>query len=1062
MDKTNLNTRNTPTNTTQAQQQTNRAAASAPQRTGTTVSDASAHRAQQAPSLSSAAGSNPRTIQDASNKKLDIAYNILSQLFTKLDSDPSAMAKILQMLNKKDANTQMTLAQQFIRCSHTYGLKFLQCLGSIVPSFLIKSLDQNLEDLDNRKTILNTLSFTLGETSFYGLSYHQDQKFAIEAAENILLKLLASPVYLQCSKTSIGVFQLAQVINKRSVEQIQGYIFEYCNRLKRGAWSETSPEQFALYFVYGFLGKNLDVLGRLLPCLEVCLDAEFKGQAEQKISECFGFFLNDLREVYIKDYAIQAEDYDEIILYICKTVPKVLDTNLNAIFQFCERSVSPKMLVHLFPVKNSQGQVLLDLIYEKQHAQLIGLIEANLVSSVQTISNAGTIVQHLDLPHVSEHLRLAAEQNLEIFTKEERFRYLLLSLLIQDLGCVEHFKSLQIETEEEAQRLKVSLLMLAEHVFGFYNPSLIDFLSSYGLKNTPLKRRELFFEILEILKPLKVLEWLTLTPQLLAVCLKQDCQIDLRSSSPKNFDYMLENLKKIGFDLHYIDPETGHNILSAAYELERTSGNFPLFRKLLSLGCNPFLLQNDGMSVYSHLSPARNDEKVRAAAILQDLNLYEHPFLPLSFTKNVLNNNRLDQRDEQGRTPLMLFVMTNIDITNHFGKNLQKLEAKHLEAKDNKGWTAFDYAEHNRDHRALALLKARKEALEQKANKPSLFRQAAGLAAKLATPTAPNVEASKSPAAPSSSSKKRQARKLRAKNEASLSPLAPTTEITLDYNPETGTSTTSIKEIHNQAADAIAKREAKAAAKQKKKEDKQNSAQNIDEKEGLFAKAKKKIKVVATTLEAAKNIATHPQAFMLAVASKLSQAKAGKPLAQGQKVYNVTKEKPVAKLEDGFWLGNSATLVDLANEAIGKGKLEILPSIIKTLEAIDEAIRGNPRLKIDRMKILEVLQWIVGGKIEYGKGSHLNLRYAGGVFTIPQNKDGSDNADIFYVKEAAKLMAQQLRGLLLGYELSQSTLSSEDLSGSDERKLSNSNETSSSEERKDETPEPSESSESKG
>ena len=237
----------------------------------------------------------------------------------------------------------------------------------------------------------------------------------------------------------------------------------------------------------------------------------------------------------------------------------------------------------------------------------------------------------------------------------------------------------------------------------------------------------------------------------------------------------------------------------------------------------------------------------------------------------------------------------------------------------------------------------------------------------------------------------------------------------------------------------------------------------------MFAKAKAKIKAVATTLETAKNLATHPQAFVQTLASKLSQTKAGERLASGQKTYNIHQAKPLARLEDGFWLGSFINLSGLAHEAIGGGKLEILPAVIKTLEAMDEAIQHNARLKIDRMKVLEAFQWIVGGKIEYGKGSHLNLRYAGGVFTIPQNKDGSDNADILYIKNAAAYMTHHLRSLLLGYEASQSTLStlssddsSEDSSEMDEWNLNSSNETSSSAEGKDETPEASESEESKG
>ncbi len=830
----------------------------------------------------------------------------------------------------------------------------------------------------------------------------------------------------------------------------------------------SSPEQFAFYFLYGFLGNSLDVLGSLFSCLEACPHTEFKVQAEQKISEFFGFFLNDLREIYIENYTIRTEDYDEIILYVCQRIPKLVDANLNTIFRFYEKPVSAKMLIHLFPVKNSKGQVFLDLIYEDKNAQLIGLVEANLVSSVETISNAGTIVQYLDLPHMLEYLRLGAKQPLEMFTKEERFRYLLLSLMIQDPVCVEHFKSLQIETEEETQRLKVSLLMLAEHVFGFYNISLIDFLSNYGLKNTPLKRRELFFEILEILKPFKVLEWLTFTPQLFAACLKQDYQMNLMSQSPQNFEYMLEGLQKIGFDLHYVDPDTSYNLVSAAYELERPSKNFPLFHKLLSLGCNPFLLQNDGMSVYSHLSRGRNDEKARAAAILKDLKLDKHPFLPLSFTKNILKNNRLDERDEQGRTPLMLYVMVNLDIKDFFGgRALPNLQVKHLEAKDHKDWTVFDYANHNRDQRTLTLLNDRKKALEQKAKKLGVFAKAAQVF-NSKTPKAQNVEAStpKTPQAPSSNSKGKQARKLKDKEGGSPANLASAQEITIDYNPETGTSETSMKEVREKAAAKIAK----GNSKKKKKEDKektapapenQEGAQAPKKKESFLAKAKKKLEKVATTLETAKNLAANPQSFVQTLASKLNQPKTGERLASGQRVYNIGKAKAFAMLEDDHQLGLFIALSDLADKLnkIKEGSVE--KKHIKVLEELEEKLRSNAsKIKSNPgfiQRLQDTISAIMGMGRDQVRGSHKNLAWAKG-----SNQEGGgisivvhgNEMDIQNLRGIFDVLQYKLKSLIREMETKQSLLS---LTSSSESSKTSSEE--SGEEQKNETPEPSESSE---
>lgn len=292
MDKTNRNTQNTLTNTASAQQQARL------QHTGARAASASTPIVQGAPSLADAIGanSNIRSVESAAHKKLDIAFNILKQLFEKMLSDESAMDKILQMLSKREPKTQETLVEQFFNNKHVDGETFVHHFLKGIPIFLYISLNKNFQYPNPRSTILNVLTFKLFKKCIFTGFYSSNDSANIEKVEDIIKKILFSPVYLKGSKTSIGVFQLAQVVNQESIGEIQDYIFDYFNALDRGAWSETSPGQCSLYFAYGFLGKNLDVLGRLFSCLEKCTKPEFKAQTEQKISELFGYFLDDLSE----------------------------------------------------------------------------------------------------------------------------------------------------------------------------------------------------------------------------------------------------------------------------------------------------------------------------------------------------------------------------------------------------------------------------------------------------------------------------------------------------------------------------------------------------------------------------------------------------------------------------------------------------------------------------------------------------------------------------------------------------------------------------------------------
>ncbi len=152
------------------------------------------------------------------------------------------------------------------------------------------------------------------------------------------------------------------------------------------------------------------------------------------------------------------------------------------------------------------------------------------------------------------------------------------------------------------------------------------------------------------------------------------------------------------------------------------------------------------------------------------------------------------------------------------------------------------------------------------------------------------------------------------------------------------------------------------------------------------------------------------------------------------------------------------------SEKAGNNSLSIPSSGVRaTLDAMNHAIDIGKSRKIKSSAILKAMKWALGGSIEGGRGSHVNFRWQGGVFTIPKNKDG--NVDILYIKQASKHINQGLGNLLLGYAESQSTVSNSETSEGEGRNLDSISETSSiggdpePEETKDETPEPSESSE---
>ncbi len=1152
MDKTNRNTRNTSANTANTQQQTtNRTASRANQPTAATAPSASATLAQQAPSLAyreleQQEGSKKAQVQKLKQevqelkqeaqelkqeaqklesemtlmkqevqelksemtliKRLNVSCAILSKLTHEFleSKDESVLRRIIEMLSKCDPRTKKTLIDEFIEYKHPYGMTIAQTICSLFSDPITGCQKESLEETNARQKILNELNFKIGNKSLFALSYRLGLKTEIEAAENILLKLLSPDVCLKGSKTSTGVFQLARVINQQSVAQMQDYIFKYSNRLEAGAWNETSPEQFALYFVYGFLGKNSDVLGSLLSRLEACADTEFKGQTEQKISGFFVFFLNDLREAYIKDCAIQPNDYDDVILYVCKALPQFVDEKIGGLLMHAASHPSVELLKRLIAIENPKKQCFLDLIYADVQCpdgrvsgyilSFITRIEDFLLQDAVHCAAVSPVFLNLDLPHLVQYLSKVSVETIAGYNRNaerKQFQYLILSILTKDINCIERFRHTPITSAEQAQFLSTSLIQLMKHLFGMdasgqsvrkpIQPIILE--HSFGMDVTDslseevlLEDRELFFKILDALKGLSVLNHLDLTTNILNLCLKKDFELDMAGSATPNFDYMLQGLQKIGFDLHYIDPNTGLNILAEAYSLERALSYFPLFRKLLSLGCNPFVIQNDGMSVYSRAFSGGYNEKKFCAIILLDLNLSEHPFLSPDFTKNVLKNNRLDQRDEQKRTPLMLYVMMNIDIRSYFGKNLQKLDAKHLEAKDDKGCTVFDYARHNEDQKTLDRLNERKEALEKKANKPSIFRQAAQavvLVPKLATPKAPNVEVSETPAS-SASNQKTQARKLRDKAEVNSAQ-----ETTINYNAETGTSTTSTNQVDTKAAEVPEQKKEEAAAGQ-------NKNQDTDKKKsfgaGLKQRGQKVVKIIQAGVEvvqtgvevvqvgveiAKTGLETlhDPQGFFRKFPRNLSQSKTGERLASGQKVYNIGKAKPVAMLGDSSLSRPFMGLSELAHRLNQTAAIPIEAKHIKVLEELD-TIRWNkraPKVKVKPSfitRLQNALHAIMGMGGKRVKGSHQNIAWeknaneeGGGITMVTHG----NKMDIQNLKNIHSKIEYKLKCLLNEGELSQLALSSPDSREIDERNLHDSVETSQG---KNETPEPSESEES--
>lgn len=1101
MDKTNINNSQVSTHPNRGQLSANGSPAGSPQPRVDAASLASVQEA--APSLGSAQPSTIRSVQAVPNARLDVSVKLLESLYSKIDTDTTATNRIVELLNKKDPTTQETLSRQLMLCNHTNGLAFVEKCTLKLKDLLKNASQAIIIDDCAKKYILDALCFPVDGQSLFTLAYKNNCQEDIELIEGIISK------FLNClskkPEDPIGLFELTQVINETSLAPMLDYFITYPLKFKEGLSREQKDrqgqkviQQYALYFLYAFLSKDSGLLRSLkhgCNALSTRFGNACQKEAYQQIASVFQKILNDLRHTYLEKHSIQHTDYEDLILDACRAFPELLNLEFRELSQYAAFRPSKDFLKTMIALETADKQCFLDLMYQrlcsfegrlescsvKQSAALENFIFRDIVNVVEI----APVMLNLDLPHLVRYLSTVSIE--KVFSADKidakLFQYLLLSILSKNVDCVSRFKDLKSISFGQNQSLVFVLVRLMQHYFE--KDSLredlksktidrvldaLNFAKIFPISEAYVEIPEVFFEILKALEGFSILKDMDLISSLLSINLDEDLRRGYMDGSTPHFDYILGRLQHMGFDLHTIDPDTGHNLLAEVFEVP----SMDLVEKLIQVGCNPFLKKNDGYSLFTALprlpiQPSMRDVylawKRKGLSIMKLLKLDDHRFLSKEFQANIKRGKCIQECDTQGRTPLMLYVMINKDIQAMFGERLEKLDLVDLEAKDHKGWTVFDYANHNNDQKTLDLLNSRKKALEKKSKKTNIFRQAAGLAVQLATPKAPTVEATtpKASPAPSSSSKRRQARQAKkAKtSQETGSPVQPaaTPEITINYNAETGTSTTSIKTVHNQAAEAIAKEEAKKTAKQNK--DKQNTLEQPQKKQGLLAQAKKKIETVTETLKVAKAGVKDPRAFVQSIYGKLNAAKATKGLAEKQKAAAVSKSKSLAMLEDGLWLGNAVTLVGLASEAIGKQQLGMVPSVLKTLEAMDEAIASNPRLKIDRTKILEALQWALEGKIEYGKGSHLNLRYAAGVFTIPQNKDGSNNADIVYIKKAAALMTQQLRGLLLGYELSQASLTSEDSREVEEAAFESYNAISSSEERKDETPEPSGSEEDK-
>lgn len=914
-------------------------------------------------------------------------------------------------------------------------VKVLNPKGELSIKLLNSLKQKNLEEVGTRTQIFKILN-TKNESAQTLLQqvYESRNEAYIRTVEETLGAVLNSVVCIG-SRTPRGIFQLLEVLNPKEMGAVEAYLEDYLESLKAEgethskealSWDEATLNSVLLYCVYGGITRKVHLLKKI-GSLVKGQPADVQAQFEEKIKLSFGYFLNDLKEPYCRAYFRDSSVYDDVLLNVCSIYPSLLEELYSELLSHFLQENSQSDLIQLLIFKTPNYACFLDLLYSKIEPGAVikaqNRADTTFLSTLaqfQDWLHAGfqvprliPIFRNLQLPHLLDYLSKVPFDQL---SKDEKIRYLCLSISLKHIGCINRFKRIRIETEEESGYFQIIIVKLFQDLFEIDNEGKpLDRSLEYSLFKegvAPTDSKELFFTILECLKPLDVL----VCPPLMAILLSHSLKGDIIApASSSTFDYVLDHLVNLGFDLHFIEPAKKSNLLFEAFDLR----DIDLIKKLIELGLNPFLFNQDGLSFFTleaHLDRIPNMRDFHKQWTAQNLStlslvgLDQHRFLSQSFREKLCKTGEgLHQVDEQKRTPLMLLVQCNQDIQ----PILRHLKMEDLEAQDKNGKSPVDYARGNNNKIALNFLEKRIKNLRKKSGLRKFASRLVKENQSQQKAISPEIK---------SNSGKAKAQRGAAKAAEHQKNINTVQEIHLDYNTQTGDVKTSYskREIQQEVDQKIKKEERKQKLKKERahKEKEENVSPQADHpKKSLYEKAKHTVETVRKALEVTTSVGSSPNALVERWAGRMSGAINSRSLSRAQTLLNLTKEKPIKLLGDGSNLGAFNGLMDLVRIVL-KEDLKLPPQghILKTLESMEEVVRKNSRMKIERRKILEALKWMVGGEIEEGKGSHLNLRFAGGGLTIPRNRDQSENADIVYIRQAADIMERSLRSLILGYE----------------------------------------------